>query len=182
MDGRQPQSGHRPGEGWREGPGGPGDGTCWRLPDVPAGELTGSQAATLASLAEQQKLAQDLSAAFAEQYGAQIFERVAAAESRQLEAVRTVLERYQLADPTGGLAAGEFASPAGQARYDQLLADGSAGLAAALAAGQTLAQEQLTELETALDGTGPPELTMVYEHLLGATQRQLAAFEAWSES
>jgi hypothetical protein len=181
LDGPQylgPRAGHGPGEqsgrGW-------GDGTCL-VPDVPAGDLTDAQASTLASLAEQQKLASDLAAEFAEQYDARIFDRVATGEARQLDTLSRLLVRYQVDDPTDGLAAGEFADPQLQARYDQLLADGSVDLAAALEVGQTLAQEQISALEVALDGVDTPDLTMVYEHLLTASQRQLDGFEAWSGS
>jgi hypothetical protein len=156
---------------------GPGDGACWLTGDEPAGELTAEQEGTLAALAEQYKLAGDLYAAFDEQYGARVFDRLATADSRQLSALTTLLERYGVADPTDGLAAGEFTGPQVQASYDQLLADGSASLAAALAVGQGLEQTQQTQLDAALDGLTAPDVTSVYEHLLGASEHHLTALE-----
>jgi hypothetical protein len=162
----------RPGQG-------PGDGTCWVATDGPMGELTDDQPATLAAIAEQHKLAHDLYAAFAQQYQERIFDRTAAAETRQLDALRTLLERYGVTDPTEGLADGVFADPQVQATYDRLLGDGSAGLEAALATGQTLEEEQITTLEEALDDQlTAPDVITVYRHLLMASQHQLAAFDS----
>jgi hypothetical protein len=156
---------------------GPGDGSCWMADGAPAGELTAEQQSTLAALTEQHKLAADLYAAFADQYGERVFDRLATAESRQLAALTGLLERYGIADPTGGLDDGEFASPQLQQRYDELLADGSASLSAALTVGQGVEESQQAQLDAALDGLTAPDVTMAYEHLLTASQRHLAALE-----
>ena len=87
--GRPSVAGHmmdRPGHGRQ-------DGTCLMTPDPPGGDLTSQQESALATIAEQHKLAHDLYAALADQYGAAIFDRIAAAEARQLAAVRTLLDR-----------------------------------------------------------------------------------------
>lgn len=158
------------------------DGSCLMTPDAPAGDLTSQQESTLAAIAEQHKLAHDLYAVFADQYDAAIFDRIAAAETRHLAAVRTLLDRYEVDDPTDGLAAGQFTSPQVQDTYDRLLTDGSAGLAAALRVGQTVEQTQVADLDEALDGVTAYDVTMVYEHLLDASQWHLTAFESWPTS
>lgn len=102
----------RPTERDRLGPGygpGPRDGSCWWDQDAPAGELAGEQAATMVAVTEQAKLAHDLYAAFADQSDLRVFDRLAVASARQLVALRELLDRYGIADPTSDLPDGQFA-------------------------------------------------------------------------
>ncbi|GAA4711657.1 DUF2202 domain-containing protein [Phytohabitans rumicis] len=89
------RGGDSAGMGW-------GGGTCLWATDVPSGTLTGAQRTTLAAMAEEEKLAHDLYQAFGGRYDADVFDRIAAAETRHLAAVRTLLDRYGIADPTAG--------------------------------------------------------------------------------
>jgi hypothetical protein len=157
------------------------DGTCLG-PAVTAakGTLTEQQKTTLASMAQEEKLAHDLYAAFAAKYDAVVFDRIAASETRHLTAVRTLLTRYGIADPTAGRPAGQFSDLTVQATYDKLLAQGQTGQAAALQAGVTVEQTDIAALTAALDGLSAPDVTQVYTHLRMASQHHLAAFQNWS--
>ncbi|TFC84234.1 DUF2202 domain-containing protein [Cryobacterium cheniae] len=146
------------------------------LIDVAGGTLTDDQKAELAAMAEEEKLAQDLYAAFDAQYDAMVFTRIAKSESRHLDAVRTLLERYELTDPTVGLEAGEFVSDDTQALYDTLLADGSVSQDAAMEAGRTVEETDIADLTTATAGVTAPDVLKVYERLLAASEKHLAAF------
>jgi hypothetical protein len=179
-------SGHGMGNGY--GMGGSGmmgagarDGTCLG-PAITAakGTLTEQQKTTLVAIAQEEKLAHDLYTAFAGKYDAVVFDRIAAAETRHLTAVRTLLARYGVADPTAGKAAGQFSDPTVQATYDKLLAQGQAGQAAALQAGVTVEQTDVADLTAALNGLSAPDVTQVYTQLRAASQHHLAAFQNWS--
>lgn len=190
-----------PGPGWRGGGMGSGngmgmgpgggmgagmsttarDGSCGG-PAVTAakGTLTEQQKTTLAAMAQEEKLAHDLYTAFAGKYAAVVFDRIAASETQHLTAVRTLLARYGLADPTAGKPAGQFSDPAVQASYDKLLAQGQASQAAALQAGQTVEKADIADLQAALNGLTAPDVQQVYTHLLTASQHHLTAFQNWS--
>ena len=144
------------------------------------GTLTVAQKSTLAAMAQEEKLAHDLYAAFAARYDAMIFDRVAIAELQHLTAVRSLLDRYGLADPTAGMPAGQFSDPAVQTRYDQLLARGQASQAAALEVGRQVEQAGIDALRAGLDGLTAPDVRQVYTRLLAASQHHLAAFARWS--
>ena len=144
------------------------------------GTLTDKQEATLVAMAQEEKLARDLYTAFAGKYDAVVFDRIAASESQHLEAVRTLLSRYGVADPTAGKPAGQFSDPAVQATHDKLLARGQAGLAAALQAGVTVEQTDIADLTAALDGLSAPDVTQFYTRLRMASQHHLIAFQNWS--
>ena len=156
------------------------DGTCPGLANVPSGTLSEQQKTTLASMAQEEKLAHDLYVAFGDKYPAAIFDRIAAAETQHLTAVRTLLTRYGVTDPTANMAAGMFSDPAVQAAYDRLLARGSVDLAAALKVGQEVERTDIADLRAALSGLTAPDVKQVYTHLLNASQHHLAAFERWS--
>jgi hypothetical protein len=153
------------------------DGVCQGLANVPSGTLTEQQKATLASMAQEEKLAHDLYVAFGAKYPAVIFDRIAAAETHHLTAVRTLLTRYGLADPTANTAVGAFTDPAVQVTYERLLKQGSADQAAALKVGQEVERTDIADLRAALDGLTAPDVNLVYTHLLNASQHHLAAFE-----
>lgn len=157
------------------------DGSCGGLAVTEAqGTLTEQQKTTLAAMAQEEKLAHDLYAAFAGSYPAAVFDRIAASETQHLSAVRTLLDRYGLTDPTAGKPAGQFSDPAVQARYDKLLAQGRANQAAALQVGQTVEKADIADLQAALSGLTAPDVRQVYTHLLTASQHHLTAFQNWS--
>ncbi|WP_416986177.1 DUF2202 domain-containing protein [Streptomyces sp. T028] len=155
------------------------DGTCNGAALAEQGTLTAAQRATLASMAEEEKLAHDLYTAFAERHDVRVFERIAAAETQHLTAVRTLLDRYDVTDPTSGTLAGEFTDPAVQATYDRLLKQGEDSLSGALKAGQTVETDDIAALTKALSGLTALDAHQVYTNLLAASERHLAAFEQW---
>ena len=109
----EPGDGYGPGSGGRSmsqnGGYGPGNGGC--LLDTPSGTLTAAQRSTLQANAQEEKLAHDLYTEFAARYDDPVFDRIAASETRHLEAVRTLLARYGITDPTAGQAAGQLQRP-----------------------------------------------------------------------
>ena len=156
---------------------GPATGVGANLANVPSGTLTDAQKAALASMAEEEKLAHDLYVAFAAKYDVVQFSRIANAETRHLTEVRTVLDRYDITDPTEGKPAGTFASAEFQKLYNDLLAQGSANLDAAYAAARSVESADIADLKAAMDKlTTAPDVLAVYQHLLAGSQHHLVAF------
>jgi hypothetical protein len=155
-------------------------GLCPMVAGAAQGTLTAAQQSTLQSMAEEEKLAGDLYQAFADRYPAVIFDRIGAAEDQHLAAVRGLLDRYGLSDPTAGKPAGQFATASVQATYDRLLAQGRTDQNAALAVGRQVEQTDITSLQQAADGLDAPDVAVVYRHLLAASRQHLAAFTAFA--
>jgi len=140
------------------------------------GTLTAAQKTALAGVAQDEKLARDLYLALAAKYPSDVqFARIARAELMHLTAVRTMLDRYGIADPTKGQAAGVFTSASVQQLYDTLLA-GATDSTKALAAGVTVEKTDIADLTNALAGLTAPDVTQVYTHLRAGSERHLAAF------
>ena len=175
--------GHGMEESARGGPGGPGGhGVGGRSCDGPAitepkGQLTAEQRSTLAVTAETEKMAHDLYAAFGDKYQVPVFDRIAASETRHLDAARALLDRYGLSDPTVDRAAGSFASDGVQATYDRLLAEGLKSQDAALNVGQRVERTDIADLRAALEGLTAPDAKQVYQNLLRSSEHHLQAFQ-----
>lgn len=147
------------------------------LYSVPSGTLTETQKSSLAYMAEEEKLAHDVYTRLAERYPtATVFTRIAASEQQHLDAVRTLLSRYGIADPTAGKAIGQFASADIASLYGDLL-DSATTLTAAYDAGVAIEQDDIAELDKAGVGVTAPDVLRVYSNLRTASERHLAAFE-----
>lgn len=176
------QAGTAQGQGFGQGMGrGMGQGMGQRgaglnLAALPSGTLTSTQRDELASMAEEEKLAHDVYVALAADYPALMqFDRIATAETQHLTTIRLMLDKYDIADPTEGLDAGEFASDRFNVLYDDLL-DGVNSTADALAVGVTIEKADIADLTDALSGLTAPDVTQVYTHLRTASEHHLAAF------
>jgi len=155
---------------------GMGAGVGSDLTNVASGTLTSAQKTQLAAMAEEEKLAHDLYVAFADKYGTRVFTRIPNAETRHLEEVRILLQRYAIADPTAGQAVGVFSTASIQQQYNKLLAQGTASVEAAYATARTVETTDITDLKAATAGVTAPDVLQVYKNLLAGSQRHLVAF------
>ncbi|MFI7542501.1 DUF2202 domain-containing protein [Actinoplanes sp. NPDC049599] len=147
--------------------------------DQPAGSIDPVQRAHLRALAVRIKIVHDLLAVFADAYTPFPAELVGA-QTRELIAVRLLLDRYAAGDPGTHLAPGVFADAAAQRDYDRLRARGRAGRSAALQVIAATLSETVTMLEPTLPGLTAPDVRNVYFQLLASSLRQLRIVQAWS--
>lgn len=126
---------------------------------------------------EEEKMARDVYRALAVKWpSATVFARIAQSEQRHMDAVRVVLDRYGVADPAAGKAAGKFADPELQKMYDELVAEGKGSLQAALGVGVKIEKADIADLEQELAATGNADLERLYGHLLASSKNHLRAF------
>jgi hypothetical protein len=164
------------GQGMGLGNRGPGMGTAGQGVTAPMGTLTTAQKTELAAMAEEEKVAHDLYVALGTRYPElRQFANIAKAELQHLTAVRTLMDRYAIADPTAGYFAGEFKTTAFQTLYDDLLA-GATDSTKALAAGVAVEKADIADLKAATTGMTAPDVLQVYGNLLAGSERHLVAF------
>ena len=144
--------------------------------NAPSGTLTSSQKTALAGMADEEKLALDLYTVLATRYPNDVqFSRIVRAETMHLAAIRTLLTRYDVTDPTAGLPAGTFANAATTTLYTSLLASATSD-ATALVAGVAVEKADIAALDAAKSGVTAPDVLQVYSNLRTGSERHLAAF------
>lgn len=142
------------------------------------GTLNDTEAAELAFMREEERVARDLYQAFADQYdGARPFSQIVRAEQRHHTIMGTLLTQYGLDDPSAGLPAGQYADPALQALYDGWLADGSVSLEAAYQVGIELEARDIADLDGAIAAAVTDDLRLAFERIQAGSESHLAAFE-----
>lgn len=178
-DGSGPRAGagQQAGQGQHRGPG-PGQNAGRGMMNVPSGVLTDAQKASLAYMAQEEKLAHDVYTVLGTKYPKTvIFKRISASEQRHWDVIGVLLDRYGIADPTDDLAVGEFAAPDLQTMFDELVLSASTRKAA-LKVGVAIEQDDIDELEKASVGLAAPDVSRVYSNLTRASEQHLAAFES----
>lgn len=172
-----PNRGHgtAPTRAWRDR-----TGFCGVEPlDQPAGSLDLGQREHLRALAGRIKLTHDLLAVFADWYAAFPLELMAA-QTRELMAVRALLERYGITDPNAGLPEGAFNVAESRRDYQRLRGQGAMGRAVAFDVIATTLRETTAFLECALPRLAAPDVRSVYLQVAASTLRQLRVVQAWS--
>lgn len=142
----------------------------------PIGSLTAEQAGRLAATAQEEQLAFDVYTIFGQQYATPVWTNIAASEAAHLSAVRTLLDRYGIEDPTAGRSSGDFASLAVTNAYRAALAQGNSSEAGAWAAGAAIEDDDLAKLDAAAAGVTAPDVSAVYAALHAASEQHAASF------
>jgi len=143
---------------------------------APMGTLSAAQKAELVAMVEEEKLAHDVYVAIAAKFPTLTqFANIARSELQHQTALRSLLTRYGITDPTVNLAAGKFVTADMQALYDKFVAQATS-TTAAIAVGVQIEKLDIADLTEALSGLTAPDVVQVYTNLRTASQRHLAAF------
>lgn len=152
------------------------------LGQLPPGTLTAAERDGLLYMREEEKLAGDVYLALDAQWNLPIFQNIARSEATHTAAVKTLLDRYGLADPAANRAAGIFTNATLQGLYDQLVTQGTQSLAAALRVGATIEDLDIIDLDLRQGQTDKADITLVYENLKQGSRNHLRSFTATLQS
>jgi len=143
---------------------------------VPA--LSAGDQEALVFMREEEKLARDIYLKLASRSSVPVFRNIARSEQRHMNAIKTLLDRYGIADPTTGKAVGEFSDPGLQTLYQTMLAKGSRSVADAYAVGVEIEKVDIADLRAAISASSNTDLKLVFGRLLAGSQQHLRAFSA----
>lgn len=138
--------------------------------------LSPAEIDTLLFMREEEKLAHDVYIALYDLWGLQIFENIAGSEQTHTEAIKELLDKYNLPDPADTSPEGEFANPDLQQLYNELTEIGRASLSEALKVGAAIEEIDILDLQSALEETTNADIQRVYENLLKGSENHLRAF------
>jgi hypothetical protein len=140
----------------------------------PSGVLKDSEKEGLLYMVEEEKLAGDVYQSLNEKWNLRVFDNIGKAERTHEAAVKTLLTRYTLSDPTKG--AGEFSNETLQKLYDDLVIRGSASTKDALQVGAAIEEIDILDLEERIDQTDKADVLLVYANLKKGSENHLRAF------
>ena len=127
-------------------------------------------------MVEEEKLALDVYTSLGSTWDIPTFTNIAGAEGTHVDAARTLLDRFDLTDPTEGQAAGEFTDPLFDTLYRDLTTQGQVSEVEALKVGALIEELDIVDLETRLTQTDDPAIVAVFENLQAGSRNHLRAF------
>jgi hypothetical protein len=146
------------------------------LAPIAAGTLTDAEAEGLRFMREEEKLAHDVYVTLGTLWDLPVFANISASETTHTEAIKTLLDRYNLDDPAAGNDVGLFENSALQTLYTDLVEQGSRSLTDALIVGATIEDLDIVDLQTRVAQTGRPDIQLVYENLMKGSRNHLRSF------
>jgi len=146
------------------------------LESLPTETLSADELSGLLYMREEEKLARDVYTTLYEAWGLQIFANIAQSEQTHTEAVRDLLEKYELADPVTDDTVGVFTDPDLQQLYDDLTARGLTSVEEALQVGALIEDLDIYDLTQEIAKTDNKDIVLVYENLTRGSRNHMRAF------
>jgi len=125
---------------------------------------------------EEEKLAKDVYLGLYDLWGLNIFQNIAGSEQTHTEAVKNLLDLFNIEDPADTSPTGVFANQDLQKLYDDLMAVGAQSLGDALKVGTAIEEIDILDLQEYLETTQNEEIRRVYQNLLRGSENHLRAF------
>lgn len=120
---------------------------------------------------EEEKLARDVYTTLGAKWGLRIFSNIASSEQTHMNAMKVLVDRYALPDPSKDNTIGVFTSPQMQKLYNDLTMQGEHSMLDALVAGATV-----EDLDVLKKETNKEDILVVYENLQKGSRNHLRAF------
>ena len=143
---------------------------------APSQDAAESATDALLYMREEEKLAHDVYVTLYQQWDLPVFDNISRAESQHMSMVLQALDARGLADPAAGKGLGEFMNADLQALYDELVAQGSESVVAALTAGATIEDLDISDLQASLKTVTDEDVRWVFETLLRGSENHMRAF------
>jgi hypothetical protein len=140
--------------------------------------LSATEAKDLAFMREEEKVARDVYLTLSKKYSVSAFASIAKSESTHMSALKTLLDRYKVADPVGRNPVGVFKNKDLQALYDQLVAQGSKSVTDALKVGVLIEKTDIADLQLRRARTTHSDVKTVYTSLMNGSYNHLSSFES----
>lgn len=138
--------------------------------------LSDAERDDLSWLREEEKLARDVYTALVAPTKVMAFDRIRSSEQSHMDAVLVQLQKHGLPDPVGSNGPGVFTDAALQQVYNDLLADASRSVDAAVEVGALIEDLDLHDIATMRTHTTNPSLLALYDNLACGSRNHLRSF------
>ncbi len=147
------------------------------LADIPVTQVDSTQQDGLVYMREEEKLARDTYIAFYAKWDKRVFNNISHSEQMHMDALKTLLDRYEINDPVGDNDFGVFINSKLQKLYDDLQVSGGTSLVSALKAGAVIEEIDIQDLQNEIDKNAENEdIVYVYVNLMRGSRNHLRAF------
>ena len=141
------------------------------------GALDEAEQEGLVYMREEEKLARDVYLTLDDLWNVSIFSNIAMSEQTHTDAIKTLLDRYQVTDPVQEDVVGKFTNEKLQELYNALIDMGNVSLVEALKVGAAIEEIDILDLqkEIALVQEND-DIILVYESLMKGSRNHLRSF------
>jgi len=146
------------------------------ISDIPKSDLNDVEKAGLILMREEEKLARDVYVTLGEKWNLPMFSNISRSEQIHTDAVKALLDRYEIEDPIKDNTTGVFTSPELLELYNTLVAKGSTSLMDALEVGATIEDLDIKDLNELLAKTDNEDITVTYDFLNMGSRNHMRAF------
>ncbi|NUU98524.1 DUF2202 domain-containing protein [Marinitoga sp. 1138] len=143
---------------------------------LPTQELSSNEIDGLLQMREEEKLARDVYLTLYDIWGIQTFYNIAQSEQTHMNAVKTILDKYDIEDPITDYTVGVFKNEELKRLYDQLVEQGKTSIIDALKVGATIEDLDIYDLEELIKETDNEDIKVVYENLKFGSENHMRAF------
>ena len=151
--------------------------TMWNeVMGIKAGNLTPQEIKDILYMRQEEKLAHDVYITLYNKWHLQIFKNIANSEQTHMDAVKMLIEKYNLTDPDKGKGIGEFENPNFIKLYRELVAEGNKSVLDALKVGAMIEELDIVDLQHCLNNTNKSDIKIVFENLMKGSRNHLRAF------
>jgi len=137
---------------------------------------TTAQKLQLQYLVEEEKLARDVYAYLAANVTSQKFSNITKSEQTHMDNISALLKKYNFFNPTTTRAPGVFRDAELQKLYNDLTAQGSVSVLAAMQVGVAIEELDIADLKKMMVTPAPADVKLAYDLLLKGSYNHLAAF------
>jgi hypothetical protein len=144
--------------------------------NLPTEPLDDAEKARILFIREEEKLAYNVYQTMFDIYGVSVFQNIPNSELSHMEAMLSIIKKYNLTDPLVTNARGVFVNTTLQALYTQLVSQGRVSLLAAYQVGATIEDLDISDLNSSLAVTNNQDVRLVYDFLNKGSRNHLRSF------
>ena len=145
--------------------------------DLQYEELSPEEIDGLLFMREEEKLARDVYNTLYAKWGIRVFNNIAQAEQRHTDAIKTLIDKYELDDPVKNDTPGTFVNEDLQNLYNTLIAKGDLSLVDALLVGALIEEVDILDIQKEIDDhVDNEDVAIVYDNLINGSYNHLRAF------
>ena len=173
--GRKGQREYTNGRGTGSG-GGFNGGMNALISSLPHEELSEAEIKGLMQMREEEKLARDVYLILYQEWEHQIFQNIARSEQRHMDAIKTLLDKYNLSDPVIDDTVGFFTDQELQNLYYELVNKGRISHVDALFVGAMIEDLDIFDLKAFIEEADNTDIKTVYQNLMKGSRNHLRAY------